>query len=1075
MDFIPLPIFPEGSLRESVVTTVWIGVLVISLFNLRFGWTYSGLVIPGYLVPLLLTNPLSATITFIEGVLAYTIVKVVSDYMSVAGFWSNLFGRDRFFALFLASIGIRVAMDGWVLPGLAGWLQNSWGLSLDYKNTFHSFGMIIVALIANQFWKTGVRRGLIPFLSTLGLTFALTRYGLMVFTNFNIGNIAYMYSDAAASLLASPKAYIILVVTGFIASRMNLFYGWEFNGILIPALLALQWYEPMKIFSSLVEAGVVYWVSDFILKLPIFRNITMEGARKLLLFFNVAYLYRFALGYLVPLISPGVVVSDYYGFAYLLSSLIALKMHGKHIGVRLVRTTVQTSFVAAVIANLTGLALASTLGSVIWGLPSAPLAAAPPLTSPATNVVDCVNRHKVALFQKRIPESVVLPSPPELNLFKEALALIRQYSESRSPSVLDHACGYLNRLDYCVERVGDNYLLVRERSFARGWGLYVINLKNPNGLLLEVPAPLEEWAVMESALWLFERLDAGGLAIAGGARRANKDGSSDALANPNLPFHIFHRLFARRNAMQVRGLQIDSRNPLLPAFVSKTPTESDNLLWVKRQLPPLLSLGDLKNCVGSDLAIAWQPSSGPNLQQRATAFGFCELWLSRETRTRIKAGFLNKVDRSTQAFMTATNGSLRQWLLSQKDNIAPAGSQLYVPPRPEQLLFIDEEVLAPLLDILAKSYRPDGLAPPGQQLLKAIDHSASLIGFRVVHFRDVFTSDEYFVLTENPELGQRRYWGTYVFRLGLAHPYQIQVPRPLYDLNTLECGVHLFERLRARCFLITGAHHLANLDGSADIMRPQHLASVFNLASQVIMRESGQQPGMAIQCRGFAMDQGHPPPAEVLLAFPNGVTGQNALSPLGHALHQELLADRFSLLFVDGSPATAGYEIAQVPQAQYLNQTLRQEFVVLWLSPILREVFRAQRFVGTEEAAWRALEIPTLETDVNQWLLSQASRRSASDFPEDLRQILDYYTATLDIVALKQALNRWPEFQFSRLSDISTQQTYLAITMAPETRPVLLNLNPRRSEESIVPSESSVSDQDKIRQFMQRRQAWLRW
>ncbi len=56
MDFFPLPIFTEGSLRKSVVTTVWIGVLVISLVNLRFGWTYSGLVIPGYMVPLLLSN-----------------------------------------------------------------------------------------------------------------------------------------------------------------------------------------------------------------------------------------------------------------------------------------------------------------------------------------------------------------------------------------------------------------------------------------------------------------------------------------------------------------------------------------------------------------------------------------------------------------------------------------------------------------------------------------------------------------------------------------------------------------------------------------------------------------------------------------------------------------------------------------------------------------------------------------------------------------------------------------------------------------------------------------------------------
>ena len=71
MHLFPLPLFPDGPLRESVVTTVWVGVFVISFFNLRFGWTYSGLVVPGYLVPLLLNNPVCAAITVAEGVLAY--------------------------------------------------------------------------------------------------------------------------------------------------------------------------------------------------------------------------------------------------------------------------------------------------------------------------------------------------------------------------------------------------------------------------------------------------------------------------------------------------------------------------------------------------------------------------------------------------------------------------------------------------------------------------------------------------------------------------------------------------------------------------------------------------------------------------------------------------------------------------------------------------------------------------------------------------------------------------------------------------------------------------------------------
>ena len=326
MDILPFSIFPQGSLRESVITTVWLGVLVISFFNLRFGWTYSGLVIPGYLIPLMIIKPLSGVAIIIEGFLAYGLVYFVSEYLSRYGHWCNFFGRDRFFGILLSSVIVRIVTDGWIFPWFGEWLNSNYLLQFDYRSNLHSFGLITVALVANQFWKPGLMKGLGPFFATLLVTYLLTRYGLMIFTNFNIGNIQYMYADMAFSLLASPKAYIILLTAGFIASRLNLYYGWEFNGILVPALLALQWYEPLKILTSFVEAGVILLISDLILKLPWFRDQTIEGARKVLLFFNVAFAYRFLLGYIFYWMMPEVKVSDYYGFAYLLSSLIAIKI-----------------------------------------------------------------------------------------------------------------------------------------------------------------------------------------------------------------------------------------------------------------------------------------------------------------------------------------------------------------------------------------------------------------------------------------------------------------------------------------------------------------------------------------------------------------------------------------------------------------------------------------------------------------------------------------------------------------------------------------------------------------------------
>jgi len=238
-DLLPLQIFPQGSLESSVITTVWVGVFVVAFFNLRLGWVLSGLVVPGYIVPLLLMKPWSAGVIFIEAFVTYFIVRILSEDCSRFGYWSSLFGRDRFFAIILASIIVRISFDTWLLPWLGNLMESQWHITFDYRNNLHSFGLVIIALIANQIWKTGFWRGLPPLLITVGVTYIIVRYGLMEFTNFTVSNLAYMYEDLASSVLATPKAYIILVTAAFIASRMNLHYGWDYNGILIPSLLAL--------------------------------------------------------------------------------------------------------------------------------------------------------------------------------------------------------------------------------------------------------------------------------------------------------------------------------------------------------------------------------------------------------------------------------------------------------------------------------------------------------------------------------------------------------------------------------------------------------------------------------------------------------------------------------------------------------------------------------------------------------------------------------------------------------------------------------------------------------------------
>lgn len=355
-----IPLFPEGGLASSVITTVWIGVFVLCFFNLRFGWVLSGLVVPGYLVPLLIVKPLAAGIIVIEAVLTFMLVWVFSEKIG-KGRWPALFGRDRFMGLILASIAVRLTLDGFALPVIADWLAENWNQQLDWRSDLQSFGLIIVSLLANQFWKPGLARGLFAMVVTVGLTLLIVRFGLMEFTNFRISGVSYLYEGLASSILASPKAYMILVLTALYASHMNVKYGWDFSGILIPALIALQWYQPTKILTSFIEAGVIYLIAIAVLKLSIFANATMEGGRKLLLFFNISFAYKLILGHLLVLFSVEVKTTDLYGFGYLLATLIAIKAHDKQIFPRLMRTTLQVSLVGALAGNLFGFFLSSVL------------------------------------------------------------------------------------------------------------------------------------------------------------------------------------------------------------------------------------------------------------------------------------------------------------------------------------------------------------------------------------------------------------------------------------------------------------------------------------------------------------------------------------------------------------------------------------------------------------------------------------------------------------------------------------------------------------------------------------------
>jgi len=1055
---LPLNIFPQGSLASSVITTVWVGVFVVAFFNLRFGWVLSGLVVPGYLIPLLLIKPWAVLAILIEGISAYYLIWFFSEFMSRYGRWSPLFGRDRFFGLILASIFTRVVFDGWLLPVLGERLQG-FGIIFDYRNELHSLGLVVVALMANQFWKSGVVRGLPPLLVSMFFTWLIVRYVLMEFTNFGLGSVSYMYEDLAASILASPKAYIILVTTAFVASRMNLRYGWDFNGILLPALLALQWYEPLKILISFVEAFIILGVAIAVLKLPIFSNVSIEGARKLLLFFNISFFYKIILSYLLFYFFPDIKISDYFAFGFLLSTLLAIKMHDKGIAIRMTRATLQTSLVSIVIASVLGFMLTLLPGLNPWKEKDNFQSDLKTQKS-AETLIPRIAKLKPEIYRGRF-EEIAVPLPQEVDRFSEAVGLLLSYARSKDKTQLSRAKYSLYQAGYQLELIEGRYLLISEAKAKHNWGVYVINLEAENELLLEVPLPLQNRGLIEGVTALFSVSAARSLAISGGRKQMSA-------SQPF--FDVFHRIAGRRDVVQVQAYNRDSVRALnyQDQYRGNGLPSIESSLWVKKRLPPGLNLNRLEQVIGS-YKINWAQTRYKNPQREASRDGYAELYLNQKGLSRLLISPLLGAQ-STQLFVGAEriDGYLQRWLQNSKDEIAKRGSNTYRIPKIEELVYFDEEVLSPIIQSALKFYKNSDWTNEGLEDLRTINGAAQVLNYQLIRYRHKQTGSDYLILSEINN-AKRGYWGTYVFRMGESREFILQAPRPLFEINSFEVSVALFERLQGRALLIGGTHPLANQDYSADLLRQSNKANLFNLVNQVLLRENADQPLMALQVRAFGQHLGQAMPAyDVLLAFADGADNKTALKPLQRKLVDSLHQDNWGLGFVDGSVSTIGYHVGMTPQSRYLNATPNKHFAILWVSPLVRASFKQQDDDKLLNAQFGALNIPVFEGDLVGEIL-QHSNLKQQHLSKSMQDDVNAYQRSRDILLLSQLKKR--DKKLYRYTDINTRQTFLFIHNKHGRLAQISNLNPRNYQTIKVASHKNLKK--KIESFIESRMSRL--
>ena len=932
-DLWPLPIFPEGALASSVITCVWVGIAVTAFFNLRFGWTLSGVVIPGYLVPLLISKPWAAVAIYIEAVVAYLLVRMISERLSRAGLWSSFFGRDRFFALILASVAARLVFDLWLIPEFGSYVLREWGLQIDYRNELHSFGLVVVALTANQLWKPGFLRGSACLAATVGFTFLIVRFGLMEATNFSISNLKYVYEDVAGSIQAAPKAYIVLISTSFVASRLNLRYGWDFNGILVPSLLALQWYQPSVILVSLVEALLILVLAGALLRTSLFANFNIEGARKLVFFFNVGFAWKILLAHGLSFWAPDLDVKDAFGYGYLLSTLMALKMHEREIAIQFTRVTVQASLISILLATSFGLALSHVPRFGIGAFDDSSPSNAHLIESPTESMADWLTRDRVRLYRLATGQPLPAPMPGEILAFRRGIeALLEGSPEMRRIAVRD-----FSQANYQVVQTSEGLFYLRESDPIRGWGAFAIDPSALTNLLLESPLPVDEPASYLASAALFSGLDAHALAIAGSRRDVSGSPAADVLRSENTIFQAFHLQLASENVIQIRS-------PRRKSTTSDTGTPLP-ALFVTDRLPKELRLRTLNHLL-NDLQLHWEHLPGENRQREARRGGFVELTLSASDipSLNVRAAALGgsptagtRIERITADFET--------WFLSNKDDIARRGSEQYQPLRVEDLIYIEKEILTPLFEwtIDPQTSVPARRIPfatsPIPEVatshpLDPVAAAASAIGYRLLLLDDPGTLERYAILVEGHDTDEQRAWGTHVFRVGPAAPYLFQVPRPLLDQHTMESAAGLFDRFKGRALLTAGAHALSNADDSANLRSPANARNLINLFTQVVLRESRHQPALVAQISAFSSRAGEAlPKADVLVAIAAKGVGHPPESLPIRRLLDALVMDGLEIRMVEGERETAGYEVGVRAPLLYTNLWPDQDFAILWLSP----------------------------------------------------------------------------------------------------------------------------------------------
>lgn len=916
-------------LDQSILLTVLIGLGVMLFFSETLGWVFIGVVVPGYLASVMVIAPTSAAAILCEAIVTLVLARTLAVTLAKTGVWTQFFGRDRFFLIVLISVWVRQFNQSLVLPALEQFLRAHGYPSLTLTEDFSSIGLVLIPLTANMFWRLNLARGLLHFGTIVGLTYVLLKWVLLPYTNLTDASLVLLYEDSAIDFMSNAKSYIVLLVSAYLASVVNLKYGWDFGGILIAALLSLLWWTPIKLCLTLLEGVALYGATLLLLRLPFIRSLNLEGPRKIAVVFSYSFFLKCLIGLVIGDAFPGLKVTDLFAFGYLMSSILTVRIFVVGSVRRVILPVALTSALGFVLSSLASLWL-HQFSQAYLPHPSsespAQLVSTRSLRTPRGVLGYASARRSKTRSYSKASHFHPSANTPLWKSLAQAMRT-RNFSLPSDWQARVHRSTYFGfELDTPSESRPVQLLHPGEDAEGNSYdGPLILLREHATG-----PSMVVQWAEQEPGLaqaaWLecLQSDCAAVLLFAKSALDHDKDLPA-TLRSEDLRLlsvlrevrPLWHIVFAPDLGVGEKDLHLDSSVSEAHAFMR------------------------------DDLRYRWNPA--PEITRLRAHNQDRVLRISGQER------FQSIAEHWDLGLKTLPHPGLAAYLQSQRASVLPDipdPSSTSHPFSATELRILEQRIVRPLLELNAQ---PD----PDPHMLAALSFWASPLGIKI-HWLGHCAEQGCFVLTlRDPQ--QALVWA-------LAHQpseqSDVEVPRPSREPGILGLGMALFDAHQLRSLLV----HMG--DWRYDPTHVGHTHSAYHAIHQGLDHHSDRdEASLSIILRGVRHEaqRGHTqkPLIRAGLGYPVLTTLERSEKLAHWSSNSGPLSFLGQLHWSDASPEHYRYSGAQIPQVRYSRLLGKKQPIVLWLPPETRNYYLHQSSVYWRDLAMRLDVPPEIDLDTD--------------------------------------------------------------------------------------------------------------